>query len=342
MWCSWLSRGSTCVLFVALAVLVVSGGFLAPYLGSGQDQVLVRNSLLYDVAGTMDVFGVAPEAATAPAYDRSALPPSLLEDLAGLDERHAFATAVALVRYLDTPGPPVGGQIASDSLQALATIRAGAGGYCADYTQVFMMLAAIVGIPAREWGFSFRGYSGDGHAVVEVYDADRAQWIFFDVFNGFYVIGADGRPLSFLELRRGLLDGSTSAAAVVTVTDVSPFTSPDRILHYLRRGVARAYLWEGASAAEAEQQPVVRWLGKRSRALSQLGAIVLGLHPRMLIVPEPQERAALLELRLVGLSVLGGVLSLSVGLVILLVAMQRSRANVIDVRPASEKGKTTD
>ncbi len=297
---SWPCRPAIGALLVAAAVLLGSVAFLAGYVSDGQDQVLVRNSLVYEVAESIEAFRAPPAAGAVPDEGGSELPSALLADLATLRDDQAFATALALVRYLDTPGPPVGGRIASGSLQALATIRAGAGGYCADYTQVFLMLANVVGVPAREWGFSFRGYGGDGHAVVEIYDAALAKWIFLDVFNGFYVTGADGRPLSFLELRRGLLDGSTTVAAVVTVTDVSPFTSPERILHYLRRGISRAYLWDGASAAAAERQPVLRWLGERSRALSQLGAIALRLHPRMRIVPAPGERAALLELRLVG------------------------------------------
>ena len=321
----WLSRGATCALVIAVLVLLASGGFLAAYVGNGQDQVLVRNSLLYDVAGSMEAFRAAPDAIAAPAEERSTLPPALRDDLAALDTGQAFTTALALVRYLDTPGPPVGGQIASGSLQALATIRAGAGGYCADYTQVFMMLAAAAGIPAREWGFSFRGYGGDGHAVVEVYDAELAQWVFLDVFNGFYVTGPDGRPLAFLQLRRGLLDGSIPATAIVTVTDVSPFKSPERIVHYLRRGISRAFLWHGAAAGEAERQPVLRWLGERSRALSQLGAIVLGLHPRMLIVPAPEERAALLELRLVGTSARGTLLAGGAVLALVGAALWRNR-----------------
>ena len=119
--------------------------------------------------------------------------------------------------------------------------------------------------------------------------------------------------------------GSIPATAIVTVTDVSPFKSPERIMHYLRRGISRAFLWHGAAAGEAERQPVLRWLGERSRALSQLGAIVLGLHPRMLIVPAPEERAALLELRLVGTSARGTLLAGGAVLALVGAALWRNR-----------------
>lgn len=282
------------LLSVSGLVLLASGSLLVRYIGNGQDLVLLRNSLVYAVADSTGSFEVMPP---KPA-DAGTLPAQLVDAVVELIRPNSFDTALALVRYLDTPGIPVGGRIASTTLDTLVTIRAGEGGYCADYTQVFMALAAAAGIAAREWGISFKGYGGDGHALVEVYDGSVGGWVLIDAFNGFYVTDDHDRLRSLLDVRRAILEGRGDTLKIMTITDVSPFTGPDRAVHYLARGIARAYLWQGESTLESEARPLLRWLGRRSPALAQLGAIGLGVHPRMLIVPAPSERAALLELQL--------------------------------------------
>ncbi len=45
----------------------------------------------------------------------------------------------------------------------------------------------------RQWGFSFDGFGGHGHTVVEVYDRQRGKWLLLDVFNNFHAVDASQR-----------------------------------------------------------------------------------------------------------------------------------------------------
>ena len=40
----------------------------------------------------------------------------------------------------------------------------------------------------RQWAFSFDGFGGHGHTVVEVYDRQRARWSFLDVHNNVFAV----------------------------------------------------------------------------------------------------------------------------------------------------------
>ncbi len=282
----------------ALAVLlaVLGAGVLAAHIGNGQDLVLVRNSLVYELVHDPQRFTRAPrEAAATPAAATD-----LSAAVAGLgigSGQDVVDSVVALVRHLDAPGAPRGGRIAEATAETYRRIRASGEGYCADYTQVLVALAAAAGLQAREWGISFEGYSGDGHAVVEVYDPARAQWLFVDPFNGFMVNDERGRPLSFWALRQRLRDGQLDRLELAMIGDVLPFRSPRAALEYLAAGMNRAYLWVEPMPGGAEDHALVAAAGRVSRAAGQLAAIALGVHPRMLIAYEPDQAAALGELR---------------------------------------------
>ena len=51
-------------------------------------------------------------------------------------------------------------------------------------------LAGAAGLTAREWGFSFDGFGGHGHALVEVYDRGLSKWVFLDVYNNIQALDA--------------------------------------------------------------------------------------------------------------------------------------------------------
>ena len=61
-------------------------------------------------------------------------------------------------------------------------------------------------IPVRQWSFSFDGFGGHGHTVVEVWDDKRDKWLLLDVHNNVHLLDqATGDPLSALEFRDFLL-----------------------------------------------------------------------------------------------------------------------------------------
>jgi hypothetical protein len=312
--------------YVAVALtamaLVLSCALLISYVGNGQDIALIRNSLVYETRDSEATFRAAPTAPppliTAPAWRDAAAAAGALNA-----QSSDFERALALVRHLDQPGYPRGGMLALPSLDTYRAMRDSGRGYCADYTQVFLALAEAAGLSAREWGISFNGYSGAGHALVEIYAREIHDWIMLDVFNGLYVSDEAHRPLSLPALRARLVRGERAGLNVEVVADIMPFASLSLALHYLERGMPRAYLWINPQAA-GQPQALLDELSRHSRALAQLFAIASGRAPRMVLMPAPTQRAALLELRLLRLACVTALIS-SVLLVVLLWRRYRSR-----------------
>ena len=287
--------------------LIMSCALLVSYLGNGQDIALIRNSLVYETRSDEATFLAAPTA-----------PPPLTttqawRDAAGaagaLDAQSSdFERALALVRHLDQPGYPRGGMLALPSLDTYRAMRDSGRGYCADYTQVFLALAEAAGLSAREWGISFNGYSGAGHALIEIYARELRSWVMLDVFNGLYVSDEAHRPLSLPALRARLVRGEQAGLNVEVVADIMPFASPALALHYLDRGMPRAYLWTDAHSA-GQPQALLDAISRRSRAIAQLLAIATGRAPRLVLIPAPEQRPALLELRLLRLACITALVS---------------------------------
>jgi hypothetical protein len=96
------------------------------------------------------------------------------------------------------------GSIQADLATTFSGILAGRG-YCSDYVRVFLAAAHGAGLFCRQWAFSFDGFGGHGHTFVEVFDRQRARWVFLDVHNNVYAVER-GRlePLDALEVRERL------------------------------------------------------------------------------------------------------------------------------------------
>ncbi|MBL8201852.1 MAG: transglutaminase domain-containing protein [Chromatiales bacterium] len=162
------------------------------------------------------------------------------------------------------------------------------GGYCADFTQVFVGLATAAGVPVREWGLSFDGFGGDGHAVVEVFDERRGKWLMIDPFNSFYPAdAATGEPLSVLEFRERLR--SPRPLETTRIVRISPrvneFPVDEKLVEYFRRGIDQFYLWWGTNLFSYEQDPFVAVASRVSRTAEQAVAILRGVHPGIVILP---------------------------------------------------------
>jgi hypothetical protein len=203
---------------------------------------------------------------------------------------------------------------------ALERITTDGAGYCADYTQVYGAIGRAAGLSVREWGMSFDGYGGDGHAFNEVWDRSRGKWLFIDSFFSFYVTDPDGEPLSATELRGHLLDGTTSELQVVPINPARfGFKSPARALEYYRRGAPRFFLVWGNNALSYDAAPAVKAFSGVSRSAEQVAGIALGLHPRLVIsrdFADPAAVAELVRLRVVMIVFLLGVVVAGVALLL--------------------------
>jgi hypothetical protein len=268
----------------ALTILV----WIAAHVDSGQDLVLLRNSLIMHVApagshkwtpATVPDDYLVETRDTPEALRRFAAVAS-----GGVRTEDDFGTALALADALVSNRTKGLGPIQSDTLTALRRITTEGAGYCADYTQVFNALARAEGLSVREWGMAFDGYSGDGHAFNEIWDRKRQQWVFVDSFFSFYVSDPTGRPLSAIEFRSALVDGK---ARHLTIVPINPskfgFKGPKNAIAYYERGAARFFLIWGNNVLAYDENVAVRTFGRFSRSAEQIAGIVAGVQPELVI-----------------------------------------------------------
>ncbi len=98
----------------------------------------------------------------------------------------------------------------------LRQIRKGAAANCFDRSILFSTYLSSLGIKSRLWALENEGFNGIAHSITEVYIKSLKKWVFIDVTFGFYIT-ENGRPLSLLELREKLLNGSTDNILVQDV-----------------------------------------------------------------------------------------------------------------------------
>jgi hypothetical protein len=199
--------------------------------------------------------------------------------------------ALHIARHL-AQGPGIGTGIQSNTLDTYRTIMTKKQGWCSDYTQVFNGIAIAAGIPVREWGMSFDGFSGRGHAFNEVYDDRLGKWIFIDSFFSFYVKDArTGIPLSAMEFRKRLqAEEGPQKNLVVEPIEPRRLRSAAQVLEFYKRGADQFYLWFGNNVFSYDAYPLVRALGPWSKVLEQGAAIIAGVHPKIRIIETESNR----------------------------------------------------
>ncbi|NRF66524.1 transglutaminase domain-containing protein [Aquincola sp. S2] len=281
-----MKRALTSVPAIAatLIALLALLAYVAQHARPSTEAVRLRNALLWDKTVPMASLDWTPAAPPAdylvdppvrnPAFDRVAAELRLAE--LGSDWERALVIARHL---LDNPRK---GNAAQDDLAGTYRQILQGGGYCADYTTTFIAIARSAGMFVREWAFSFDGYGGHGHAFVELYDAQAKRWRFIDAFNNFYVIDAASRePLSAAELRAVLRGDGRQIAIVKPAPGRLGFRNELDLYEYYRQGADQWYLWWGNAVLRYDESFAVQTLGRLSRTLEQLGAIALGVHPRI-------------------------------------------------------------
>ena len=279
-------------IFTTAIAIVFTFGLLGTRIVSPTEQMRIRNSLILRVGVPSDFDWKPGNWPASFRVERGPLPASLpkketLLHARNIDTHSAWQTALELARHLAS-GPGLGSSIKSNTVESYYTILSENRGYCADYTQVFNGLAYAAGVAVREWGMTFDGYANDGHAFSEIFDPDRQKWIFLDTYYSFYIENPEsGVPLSVLELRQALRSGELEKRLLVVPIDPIRFGFKIRenALNYYRRGADQFFLIFGNDVFTFDRNPVVRGLSVVSRTLAQGAAIVLGIYPKLVIIP---------------------------------------------------------
>jgi hypothetical protein len=279
-----MRKGLLAGITVNVALLVALLGYVASLSVPASEATRLRNALLLDVASradtewTPDAVPISFKAERLPASTRFRAIVSAL----GVDRMEGdWSKAVALADHLTRNSKDLGA-IQSDLTTAYGEITQNGKGYCADYTQVYLGLAHAAGLFAREWAFSFDGFGGYGHTLIEVFDRRRGRWLWLDVYNNVHAIDPrTGEPLSALEFR----SYASGAREYVVIQRNGPgrlgYKYPEKLIEYYRRGADEWYLWAGNAVFTYESSLLVRAGAIVARPAEQLLAILAGVHPRI-------------------------------------------------------------
>ncbi len=274
-------------------VLALVGATLVPHLKNSAELVRMRNALLLQAAPAT---GEWTPAAPPPGFRLESAPVDALYAQAVVEHTLVvpgddWATALRMGQHL-LQASGRGGAIQSSLDDTYRRIVERGEGYCGDFADVFTGLAHAAGLFSRSWAFSFDGFGGHGHVFNEIWDRQVGQWRMIDVFNNFYVVNAQGVPLSALAFRAALQAGQADLQLVRVDEEAPPgFIHEHKAWDYYRQGLPEWYLWMGNNVFEYDQSALVRGFGKMHRALEQLGGIAAGAHPGIRIL-ETADNAA--------------------------------------------------
>ncbi len=319
----WLARAG--LLLVVLAWLPV-----LPHLHPGTELVRLRNALSLgpdmtmadDWPGTRPPPGFRAETVAPPRYFADV---AAQLGLAALPDD--WSRALAISRHLLTSAPQLnGGPVQRDLRGTHQAIVQRGDGYCGDFVRVFMAIANAAGMMVRPWAFSFDGFGGHGHILVDVWVSERSRWQLVDIYDNLYFVGRDERPLAALEARQRLLLGPGAMAIRPLVPDARPgFAIEAKAWEYFDRGLGQWYAPWGNNVHTVDASWPVRWFDGRSRSLEQLGTMVIGVQPPLRLIAESgnaPQRAALQALRW---RLHAAALALAAGVLLLLLAWGLSR-----------------
>ncbi len=319
---------------VTLILLVGISFWLLSLATPSTEAARLRNSLLANVGepGDFDWLpGNAPESYKEETMDATMPFTEIHKQLAesfGKEEKE-FSKTIIIAEHLLQVEKRKSVGIVSDTYTAYQEITKRGSGYCADFTQVMNAMARTEKISVREWGMSFDGFGGWGHAFTEIYDTYLKKWIFVDVFNSFYVRDRmNKQPLSVLEFRDRLQNDQKDIEIVPIIKSRFGFKNQEQALQYFDRGKNQFYLWWGNNIYSYEDHPIVKLTAPVSRHLEQLAAIAVGIHPKIRIIEtrENEEMVAdLLDLKTTLIAVLVAIIILGFLLIIQIIDLGRSR-----------------
>ena len=194
-----------------------------------------------------------------------------------------WSRALRLAEHLTRQARDLGA-IQSDLNTTYARICDGYG-YCADFVKVFLALAHAGNLFVRQWAFSFDGFGGHGHTVVEVFDRQRSRWLFMDVYNNFHVCDARTlEPLGALEFHDALLHGTPAMLLRPNGAGRAGYPIEEKLLDYYRSGLQEWYLLCGNAVFSYDAHPMVRLASRLSGGLGQIVATFVGVYPAIQVL----------------------------------------------------------
>lgn len=302
------ARRWRCGIALTLLLLLLLVGYVASLASPVFEAVRLRNALLFSDA-PQAAFEWTPESVPADfLVERRPVDARLqaaVEQSGALREQGDWQRARLLAGYL---ARHAGGRGSIDADLYTAIDKIGEGyGACSDFTQSYLALAHAAGLFAREWAFSFDGYGGHGHTLIEVYDRQRRKWLMLDVFNNFHAVyAATGEPLGALEFR----DAVRSVARIpdIAIRKNGPgrpgFKYQAELWDYYYRGAPEWYLWWGNANQSYADHPLVRAATPVSIHLRQMTGILVGVHPSLRAVATPENAPARAHMRALKLRLL--------------------------------------
>ena len=159
--------------------------------------------------------------------------------------------------------------------------------------RVFLAAAHEAGLFCRQWAFSFDGFGGHGHTVVEVYDRQRSRWAFLDVHNNVFAVRkGEHEPLAATDVRAALLSAPESLEFRQAGKGRLGFPHAHKLLDYYRRGAPEWYLWFGNDVVSREQRGpaalIAGWSGRAAHRLSS----AMGSLPPIVALVDPRSESA--------------------------------------------------
>jgi hypothetical protein len=270
--------------WIAVAAIVLPPLTLLPQGTSSTDLARVRNAMVFDAVPREAFEWTTAKIPAGFMLDDVPPDPYFVEvarrlDLDALTDD--WQRAIAISRHLLASQPRLtGGPIQAPLRETHRRIVEGGEGYCADFVRAFQALAAPAGMPLRTWAFSFDGFGGHGHIVVEIWNRQLGRWEMLDLFNNVYFPGADGLPLDAMAVRDGFVRDAAAMVSLPLVAQARPgYKTESKLRDYYVAGLDEWYLWWGNNPFSYENASAVRALTPASRPLAQLGAIAQGVQP---------------------------------------------------------------
>lgn len=334
----WLSlrRGALLSLLLGLALL-------APHLDSGTELVRIRNAL-----------SLGPELTAGDDWQPPAMPADFKTDAGVIDPY--FRKIAESLRLAELPDDDsrvraisahllgsaprlIGNPVRASLRETHRAITSEGRGYCGDFVRVYKAIANSAGMTVRPWAFSFDGFGGHGHILIESWNHQRLAWQVVDVFQNYEYVRSDGIPLSVRQLRTALLAQDPE----LRLRALHPAARPGWVIEakawtYLQRGVDEWYALWGSNVMTRDRSTLVTLAGELSPSLKGVVAIALGLQPQARLLSTASneaKRRALHDLR--GQVLLAGGLLVTAMLMFLLSFIRRGKSRAPSPMPHGDR-----
>jgi hypothetical protein len=285
-------RASTLLTLISLVAVV---GIVLWHAYPSSEAVRLRNALLMQ-ADPSALSDWTPKNVPA-SFKLERLPvPELMLSAARRAAAATDGTDLAVARALTAhlmEHATKGGRIDSfDVAQTYKTIVASGAGYCSDVIDSYIALAQAVGLFVRPWAFSFDGFGGLGHIVIEIYDRQSARWIMLDVFNNVLPVDANkNTPLSVREFIAAFSVDSRAVLFLPIGSGRKEFAIYEKLVEYYRSGIGDWYFWNGNNVFGRADHWVIRAAELLGEGPAELASLALHKFPEIIPIATTSNRA---------------------------------------------------